>query len=101
MEDAMARKKFSASFKAKVALEAIEGKATVGELSQRHGVHPSQIKDWKIALMKNAETVFATKRDDSDDQGKYIAALERKAGQLSVEIDFLKKNLSAYHKKDD
>jgi transposase len=101
MEDAMARKKFSASLKAKVALEAIKGEATVAELSQKYEVHPSQIKDWKLALLKNAETLFSSKRDENDDQGKYIAALERKAGQLSVEIDFLKKNLSAYHKKDD
>jgi transposase-like protein len=100
MEDSMARKKFSASFKAKVALEAIKGEVTVGELSQKHGVHPSQIKDWKLALIKNAESLFSNKKDENDDQGNYIAALERKAGQLSIEVDFLKKNLSGYHKRD-
>jgi molybdopterin biosynthesis enzyme len=34
------RKRYSAAFKAKVALEAIRGDATVAELVSRHGVHP-------------------------------------------------------------
>lgn len=96
----MKRKKFTASFKAKVALEALENNATVPELSQRHGVHPSQIKDWKNMLIKQAESIFAGKSNDKDgDEGKYVAALERKAGQQAMELDFLKKSLSTYHEK--
>lgn len=37
------RRRFSAEFKAKVALEAIKGHATVAELATRHGLHPTQI----------------------------------------------------------
>ena len=97
----MARKKFNANFKAKVALEAIKNEMTIAELSQKYEVHPSQIKDWKMALIMHAENVFTGKKDENEDQEKYIAALERKAGQLAVEIDFLKKNLLLYHKKKD
>ena len=95
----MGRKKFTANFKAKVALEAIKSELTVAELSKKHGVHPSQIKDWKVLLQDQAENVFSKKKDTSqakDDD--YIVALERKTGQQAVEIDFLKKNLNAYQK---
>jgi len=37
------RKSYTASFKAKVGLEAIRGVKTVNEIGQEHGVHPAQV----------------------------------------------------------
>ena len=48
------RQKHSAAFKAKVALAAIKGDRTVGELAGEYGVHPSQIHAWKKALLDGA-----------------------------------------------
>ena len=36
------RRRFTADFKAKVALEALRGDKTIQEISARHKVHPSQ-----------------------------------------------------------
>ena len=41
------RKNYSAEFKAKAALEAIRGDATITELTARHGVHQAVINTWK------------------------------------------------------
>ena|SRR5882724_2923603 len=41
------RKRYSAEFKARVALEAIKGHKTVNELASTYGVHPTQITHWK------------------------------------------------------
>lgn len=95
----MARKQFSANFKVQVALDAIKNELTIAELAQKHGVHPSQIKEWKNVLEKESEGLFARKtgkNNNQSDTSKYVEALERKAGQQAVEIDFLKKGLSTY-----
>ena len=40
------RKRYSAEFKAKVALEAIRGELTVAQLVAKHGVHQTLINAW-------------------------------------------------------
>ena len=37
------RKRYSAEFKARVALDAVKGLKTVNELASTYGVHPTQI----------------------------------------------------------
>lgn len=95
----MARKKFTAGFKAQVALEVIKNESTLAEIANKHGVHPSQVKDWKTTLVGQAESLFARKNAVHEDRSEYIEALERKAGQQAVELDFLKKNYAAYQRK--
>ena len=41
------RRRFTAEFKAKVALEAIQGQRTIAELATKHELHPTQIAAWK------------------------------------------------------
>ena len=41
------RKRHSAEFKAKVALEALRSERTVVELGAKHGAHPTMITAWR------------------------------------------------------
>ena len=51
-------RRFSAEFKAKVALEAIKCHETVAELATRHSLHPTQIAAWKREAVENLARVF-------------------------------------------
>ncbi len=55
------RRNFSASFKAKVALEALRVDQTLAELASRHKVHPNLITKWKRQASEGMVEVFSGK----------------------------------------
>jgi transposase len=86
------RRRFSADFKAKVALEAIRGELTVSELATKHGIHPNMISGWKRQAIEGMAGVFDTKADSAaGSQQSEVEKLHAKIGQLVVERDFLSK----------
>ena len=86
------RKRYSAEFKAKVALEAIRGDLTVSQLVAKHGVHQTVINAWKKQAIDGMAGVFSGKAEaaESDHQGE-VEKLHAMIGQLVVERDFLRK----------
>ena len=86
------RKNYSAEFKAKVALEAIRGDATVAELVAKHGVHQTVINTWKRQAIEGMAGVFSGKAEAkaAEKEGE-IEKLHAKIGQLVVERNFLAK----------
>lgn len=84
------RKRYSADFKAKVALEAIRGEQTVAQLAAKHGLHQTLINGWKKQAIEGMAGVFAGKAEAAEAarEGE-IDQLHAKIGQLLVERDFL------------
>lgn len=90
------RRKFSAEFKAKVAIEAIKERNTIEQLAKKYELHPNQISVWKKEFLAKAATVFTTDEKDNSDKSQQEALLEKlyaQIGQQKVEIDWLKKKL--------
>jgi len=88
------RKKYSAEFKAKVALAAVKNEATISELAARFGVHPNMIAKWKRNLIEGAADIFAKGQKSRQQTDEQIDELYRQIGKLQVERDFLSKKLS-------
>jgi transposase len=87
------RKTHSASFKSKVALEAIKGDLTVAELAAKYEVHPTMVTKWKKQAIEGMADVFSRSgrpARDADHQAR-IKELHAKIGELIVERDFLAK----------
>ena len=84
------RRNHTSAFKSKVALAAIRGEQTLGDLAQQYDVHPNQIKQWRDQLLEGAIDVFerpgkAVKEDPQVD----VKTLHAKIGELTLENDFL------------
>ena len=86
------RKRYSADFKVKVALEAIRGEATVAQLTIKYGVHQTMISAWKKQAVDGMSGVFSGKAEavESARDGE-VEKLHAMIGQLVVERDFLKR----------
>ena len=86
------RRRFTAEFKAKVALEAIRGERTISELATKHQLHPNQITQWKRQAIENLAKAFDDKAADVQvGREAEVTKLHAKIGQLVVERDFLAK----------
>ena len=58
------RKRYTADFKAKVALEAIKGEHTLTELAAKHGIHHTLIATWKRQAIEGMASTFSLHRPD-------------------------------------
>ena len=90
------RRSFSATFKSKVALDAIKGLKTVAEIAKLHQVHPSQVVLWKRHLLEGVESVFdgpADRKDKAADQPQ-TAELYEQIGKLNMQLEWIKKKVA-------
>jgi len=91
------RRKFTATFKAKVVLEALKELNTLSELAQKYEIHPNQISIWKREFLQNVEAVFVHGRSNEKDNEKVFEKqrddLYQQIGKLKVENEWLKKKL--------
>ena len=86
------RRKHSAEFKARVALEAIRGVKTLSEIAREFEVHPVMVGNWKKEMLEHLPELFEKKRATKDKETeREKAQLHQKVGQLSMEVDFLEK----------
>jgi len=88
------RKRYDAQFKARVALAAVKEQKTINEIAAMYEVHPNQVSQWKRQLLERLSAVFAADRGQSEQQqdGKE-SELYRQIGQLTMEVEYLKKKL--------
>ena len=53
------RRRFTAEFKARVALEALRGDKTIQLIAAKHKVHPNQVSAWKRQAVDGLGEVFS------------------------------------------
>ena len=88
------RRRFTAAFKARVALEALRGDKTIQEIASRHKAHANQVSAWNCQAVDGLDAIFSNSADKAraDHEGE-IHDLHAKIGQLTVERDFLARGL--------
>lgn len=89
------RNRYTSEFKTKVVLEILREEQTVNEIAAKYEMSPVMISRWKAEFLDRASTVFEKKIGDAEKLKKEYESkqehLEKLVGQLTVEVDWLKK----------
>jgi len=87
------RKQFPGAQKAKVVVEAIRNEKTINEIASAYQVHPNQVYKWKKHALEVLPKLMSDRpiANHADGQAD-MAKLYQQIGQLTVEVDFLKKS---------
>ena len=87
------RKQHSAPLKAKVAIAAVREQKTISQLASEHGVHSTQIYQWKRRVIEGAAELFEPGRArlKEEEFRRRESELFEEIGRLKMELEWLKK----------
>jgi transposase-like protein len=91
----MKKRTFTPEQKAKIVLELLKENKTIAELAAEYEIHPNQLQRWKSEATEKMHLIFTK---DSDEVAKLqrkheseVDDLTKQIGQLSIEVNWLKK----------
>ena len=87
------RRRFTAEFKKRVALEALRGADTVQAIAARHEVHPNQVGAWKRRAVEGVGAAFAGGAKGAPSDDARLKEAHAKIGELTLERDFFRSGL--------
>ena len=92
------RRNFSAEFKTNLILQLLKGEKELNVLAVENDIQPNLLRNWKKEFLANASLAFDNKREDNlreklAEERKEKSEYAKKVGQLTMQVDWLKKNL--------
>ena len=90
------RRNFSAKFKSDLVIELLKGEKDLNTLATENNIQPNLLRNWKKEFLNNASAVFDDKREENlkdklAEERKEKAEYAKKVGQLTMQVDWLKK----------
>ena len=90
------RRNFSAKFKSDFVIELLKGEKDLNTLATDNNIQPNLLRNWKKEFLNNASAVFDDKREENlkdklTCERKEKAEYAKKVGQLTMQVDWLKK----------
>ena len=92
------RRNFSAKFKSELVIELLKGEKDLNTIATENNIQPNLLRNWKKEFLDKASMVFDDTREDNLKEKlalerKEKAEYAKKVGQLTMQVDWLKKNL--------
>ena len=90
------RRNFSAKFKADLVLEVLKGEKDLNSIATENSIQPNLLRNWKKEFLEKASVVFDDSRENNlkeklAAERKEKTAYAKKVGQLTMQVDWMKK----------
>ena len=89
------RNRYTNEFKAKVVLELLREEKTAAQIAAEYGVHPTQLAQWKKAVLDSLPGAFDKGKREVKElekaHQKEVDELHKEIGHLTVQVNWLKK----------
>jgi len=90
------RRNFTAKFKSDLVIELLKGEKSINELAAENEIQPNLLRKWKTEFLDKASVVFDDTREEKvkeklEAERREKAEYQRKVGQLTMQVDWLKK----------
>ena len=90
------RRSFTAKFKSDLVIELLKGEKDLNTLASENSIQPNLLRNWKKEFLDKASVVFDDSREDNlkeklSLERKEKAEYAKKVGQLTMQVDWLKK----------
>ena len=94
------RNNYTPELKTRIVLEILEEEMTLAELAQKYQVHPNMLTRWKQEFLEYSQGAFKHGKTESDKElraeKERSQELEKLVGQLTYEVDWLKKKSAQF-----
>ncbi|MBB5336850.1 transposase [Pectinatus brassicae] len=92
------RRNFTAKLKSDLVLELLKSEKNLNSIATENSIQPNLLRNWKKEFLDKASVVFDDSREENireklDKERKEKEAYAKKVGQLTMQVDWLKKNL--------
>lgn len=90
------RRNFSAKFKSDLVLEVLKGEKELATIATENDIQPNLLRNWKKEFLDKASVVFDDSREENlkeklAAERKEKAEYAKKVGQLTMQVDWMKK----------
>ena len=90
------RRNFSAKLKSELVLELLKGEKDLNTIATENKIQPNLLRNWKKEFLDKASIVFDDSREENLKEKlaverKEKIAYAKKVGQLTMQVDWLKK----------
>ena len=90
------RRNFSAKFKSELVIELLKGEKDLNTIATENNIQPNLLRNWKKEFLDKASVVFDDTREENlkeklASERREKAEYAKKVGQLTMQVDWLKK----------
>src|SRR5690625_3744197 len=97
----MKRKRYTPTFKSQIVLEILKEEKSLSQLSSEHGIHISQLRQWKKQALDHLPQVFSNEGKKMDKmKAEYESRIEdlyAEVGRVTTQLSWLKKKSGLFH----